>query len=372
MNSNENTSSADNVAQFQSTPPATDFPAWYPKLLESISDRLSRGQRQASMAVNQELISTYWHIGRDILDRQSEQGWGTKVIDRLSSDLKDRNPGIKGFSPRNLKYMRSFAEVWSSEAIVQQPVAQLPWGHNLVLLDKLTDESTRLWYARMALSEGWSRNHLVRQIETCLHERSGQATTNFDTVLPSSTSFILQNATKDPYVFDFLELTEAHNERELEAQLLQHVERFLLELGRGFAFVGRQLRLDVAGDEFFPDLLFYNFILRRFVVVELKTGKFEPGYLGQLGMYMSAVDDLLAQAGDEPTIGLLLCKSKNSVVADYALRGFSSPIGVAEWATELKDSLPENISRSLPSIDELEAELASAETTVPDDSSFRN
>lgn len=330
MNLNQNSSTSADVARFSCTPSAFGLPAWYPKLRDSISNPLSEGQRRAKLAVNQELVSSYWNVGHDILDRQPEQGWGSKIIDRLSADLRDRLPGIKGSSPRNRKYMRSFADTRAATAIVQQPVAQLPRGNNRVLLDKLSGHSTRLRYARMALSEGWSRNHVVRQIETRLYERSGQATSNFSTVLPPSTSALVQNATKDPYVIDFLELTEANNERELEAQLLQHVERFLLELGRGFAFVGRQLRLDVAGDEFFPDLLFYNFILRRFVVIELKTGKFEPGYLGQLGMYMSAVDDLLAQPGDEPTIGLLLCKSKNSVVAEYALRGFSSPIGVAE------------------------------------------
>lgn len=358
MNSEDRWSSSDDIVQFASMPPATGLPEWYPLLLDSISEHISQGQRQAALAANQELINTYWHIGHDILDRQLQQGWGSKVIDRLSADLRERYPEAKGYSPRNLKYMRTFAEAWSSEAIVQQPVAQLPWGHNLVLLEKLNEESTRIWYAQAALAEGWTRSHLVRQIETRLHERSGQATSNFNTVLPPSTSSVVQEATKDPYVFDFLELTESHNERELEGQLLQHVERFLLELGRGFAFVGRQLRLDVAGDEFFPDLVFYNFVLRRFVVVELKVGKFEPGHLGQLGMCMSAADDLLAQPGDEPTIGLLLRKTKNSVVAEYALRSFNSPIGVAEWATEIKDSLPENVSRSLPSISELEAELA--------------
>lgn len=372
MSSEDDISASNAPVQFGSTPPSSALPSWYPKVLDAISNHVSQGQRRANLVVNQELVSTYWNVGHDILERQAEQGWGSKVIDRLSADLRDRFPGIKGFSTRNLKYMRSFADTWTATAIVQSPLAQLQRYHHIALLEKLDDESTRLWYARMALSEGWSRNHLVRQIETRLHERSGQATSNFDTVLPSPASFIVQNATKDPYVFDFLDLTEAHNERELEAQLLQHVERFLLELGRGFAFVGRQLRLDVAGDEFFPDLVFYNFILRRFVVVELKPGKFEPGYLGQLGMYMSAVDYLLAQAGDEPTIGLLLCKNKNSVVAEYALRGFSSPIGVAEWATELKDSLPESISRSLPSINELEAELASPETTAPDETSLRD
>lgn len=366
MNSQDNTSASDDVVRFASTPSAAGLPEWYPLLLSSISDRISQGQRKAALAANQELINTYWHIGRDILDRQSQQGWGTKVIDRLSADLRDRYPDVKGFSPRNLKYIRSLADVWAADAIVQAPLAQLPWYHHIALLEKLNEESTRIWYAQAALAEGWSRNHLVRQIETRLHERSGQATSNFNTVLPSSTSSVVQEATRDPYVFDFLDLTESHNERELEGQLLQHVERFLLELGRGFAFVGRQLRLDVAGDEFFPDLVFYNFILRRFVVVELKVGKFQPGHLGQLGMYMSAVDDLLAQPGDEPTIGLLLCKTKNSVVAEYALRGFNSPIGVAEWATEIKDSLPDNVSRSLPSVDELEAELAATDIANTD------
>lgn len=372
MNSADDISAFNDPVQFGSTPPSAVLPSWYPTLLDSITNRVSQGQRRANLAVNQELVVTYWNVGYDVLERQTEQDRGSKVIDRLSPDLRDRFPGSKGFSPRNLKYMRSFADTWTDTAIVHSPLAQLSWHHLLALLEKLDDESTRLRYARMALSEGWSRNHLVRQIEMRLHERSGQAASNFDTVLSSSTSFIVQNVTKDPYAFDFLELTEANNERELEAELLQHIGRFLLELGRGFAFVGRQMRLDVASDQFFPDLFFYNFILRRFVVVELKTSKFEPGYLGQLGMCMSAVDDLMAQRGDESTIGLLLCKSKNSVVAKYALRGFSSPIGVAEWATELKDSLPGSISRSLPSIDELEAELASPETTAPDDSSLRD
>lgn len=366
MDSKDESSASDEVVQFASTPPVADLPSWYPTLLDSISNHVAQGQRRAQHAVNQELVVTYWHVGHDILDRQSEQGWGSKVIDRLSADLRERFPGIKGFSPRNLKYMRSFASTWSATAIVQAPLAQLPWYHHIALLEKLDDESTRNWYARMALSEGWSRNHLVRQIETRLYERSGQAVSNFETTLSSPTSAFVQKATKDPYVFDFLEMTESHNERELEDQLMRHVERFLLDLGRGFAFIGRQLRLDVAGDEFFPDLIFYNFILRRFVVVELKATKFEPGHLGQLGMYMSAVDDLLAQPGDESTIGLLLCKTKNSVVAEYALRGFSSPIGVAEWATEIKDSLPENVSRSLPSIDELEAELTDAKLNKDD------
>lgn len=257
--------------------------------------------------------------------------------------------------------MRSFAEAWSSTAIVQGPLAQLPWYHQIALLEKLNDEPTRIWYARHAISDGWSRNVLVHQIETRLHERSGQSVSNFQRTMPPLSSDLAQNATKDPYVFDFLTMSDAYGERELESQLMQHVERFLLELGRGFAFVGRQLRLDVAGDEFFPDMVFYNFVLRRFVVVELKATKFEPGFLGQLGMYMGAVDDLLAQPGDEPSIGLLLCKTKNSIVAEYALRGYKSPISVAEWATAMKDSFPDEVTQALPTIEELEAELVRPE-----------
>lgn len=357
MNSKEKASTPDDVVRFASTPPIVVLPEWYPSLPKSVNYRVSLGQRRANFADDQELVVTYRHIGRDFPDRPSEQGWGTKVIDRLSTELRERYPDSKGFSPRNLKYRRSFAKAWQSTAIVQAPLAQLPWNHHIALLEKLDEESTRIWYAQMALFEDWPCNHQVRQIEAHQRERSGAAISIFDTVLSSPPSIYVQNATKDPYVFDFLELTEAHSEPELEGQLLHYVERFLLELGRGFAFVGRQLRLDVAGDEFFPDLVFYNFILRRFVVVELKVGKFEPGHIRQLGMCMSAVDDLLAQPGDEATIGLLLCKTKNSMVAEYALRGFSSPIGVAEWATEIKDSLPEDVTRSLPSIDELEAEL---------------
>lgn len=241
--------------------------------------------------------------------------------------------------------------------MLQAPLATLPWYHQIALLEKLSDSPTRIWYAAAAVEHGWSRNVLVHHIETRLHERSGQAISNFNTVLPAADSDLLQEALKDPYVFDFVSMTDRHNERELETQLVDHVEKFLLELGQGFAFVGRQFRLVIGGDEFFADLLFYNFRLRSFVVIELKAGKFDPGYLGQLGFYMSAVDDLLAHPDDKPTVGLLLCKTKNNVVAEYALRGYSSPIGVAEWKTEIMGSLPEEFTSSLPSIELLEKEL---------------
>jgi predicted nuclease of restriction endonuclease-like (RecB) superfamily len=345
---------------FEVVPSGASTPRWYPELLNAVVDQVESGRFRAAASANHEMVATYWAIGKELLRRESDEGWGAKVVTRLSADLRDRFPEVRGFSPRNLRYMKSLAAAWPDLAMLQTASATLPWSHHVLLLDKISDESARLWYARQAASEGWSRNVLAVQIESRLHERAGKATSNFHTTLPPSSSVLAQEAMKDPYVFDFLDMTATSNERDLERQLIDHVERFLLELGRGFAFVGRQMRLDVGGDEFFPDLLFYNFRLRRFVVIELKAGKFEPGHLGQLGMYMSAVDDLLAHPDDEPTIGLLLCKTKNAVVAEYALRGYHSPIGVAEWATELETSMPADLAPGLPTIDELEAELAEA------------
>ncbi|GAB3127416.1 PDDEXK nuclease domain-containing protein [Glaciibacter psychrotolerans] len=315
------------------------------------------GRSRAVSAVNRELISTYWLIGRDILRRQAEEGWGSRVIDRLSSDLRERFPDSKGFSPRNLHYMRALAASWDDNAIVQQLVAQLPWGHHVVLLDRVSDKSTRRWYASASIENGWSRAVLVHQVDSHLHERSGKAITNFAATLPPRDSDLAQQMTKDPYIFDFVAMTDSRNERELETQLVAHVQKFLLELGQGFAFVGKQVRLEIGGDEFYVDLLFYHLKLRCYVVVELKATRFDPGFLGQLGMYMAAVDDLLAHPDDKPTIGLLLCKSKNSVVAEYALRGSAVPMGVTEWRSAIVESLPEEFASSLPTIEALEAEL---------------
>lgn len=349
--------SNENDASFPSTPTRTLMPDWYPDMLASVSGKVAAGRIRAVTAVNQELVATYWAIGNEIINRQGQEGWGAKVIDRLSSDLNHAFPNSKGFSPRNLLFMRSIASTWPHTAIVKAPLSQLPWYHHIALMQKLSDSPTHIWYAAAAVEHGWSRNVLVHHIETRLHERSGQAISNFKTVLPAADSDLLQQAMKDPYVFDFVAMTDRHNELELETQLVDHVEKFLLELGQGFAFVGRQVRLVIGGDEFFADLLFYNFRLRSFVVIELKAGKFDPGYLGQLGFYMSAVDDLLAHPDDKPTVGLLLCKTKNNVVAEYALRGYSSPIGVAEWKTEIMESLPQEFTSSLPSIELLEKEL---------------
>ncbi|WP_456505275.1 PDDEXK nuclease domain-containing protein [Arthrobacter sp. UYCu723] len=333
------------------------MPPWYQDLLESVSQRIQLGRLSSTTAITRELISTNWTIGRLILDRQDSEGWGAKVIDRLAADLKTTFPGSTGFSPRNLKYMRSFAEAWPDLAIVQR-VAQLPWRHQIVLIEKLSDADTRLWYAAAAVEQGWSRDVLVHQIGTKLHERSGKAINNFKATLPPSDSDLAQQSFSDPYVFDFVAMTDRRNERELENQLVDHIQKFLLELGQGFAFVGRQVRLVIGDDEFFADLLFYHLKLRAYVVVELKATKFDPGYLGQLGMYMAAVDDLLAHTDDKPTIGLLLCKSKNDLVAEYALRTTAMPIGVSEWKAEIVDSLPEEFASTLPSISELEAELS--------------
>jgi predicted nuclease of restriction endonuclease-like (RecB) superfamily len=331
-------------------------PAGYADWLAELKTRIHAAQQRAALAVNRELVLLYWQIGRDILARQAEQGWGAKVIDRLAADLRTAFPDMKGFSPRNLKYMRAFAEAWPNEQFVQQAVAQLPWGHNLVLLDRLPGPETRKWYAAQAIEHNWSRNVLVIHIESRLLERSGAAITNFPVTLPAPHSDLARESLKDPYRFDFLGLTDAAQERELEHALVRHVTEFLLELGAGFAFVGRQVLLDVGGEEFFIDLLFYHLKLRCYVVIELKAGKFKPEHLGQLGFYITAVDRQMKAPQDNPTIGLLLCKSKNKVVAEYALGDTSQPMGIAEY--KLIDSLPAELQTSLPSIEQIEQELA--------------
>lgn len=345
-------------AEFPATPGRASMPAWYPELLDSISGRIERGRLRAVRAANAELLAANWAIGRDILDRQDREGWGAKVIDRLASDLRERFPDARGFSPRNLKYMRALAEAWSQEAIVQAPLAQLPWYHHLALLTKVKDEHTRRWYAAAAVEYGWSRDVLALQIDSRLHERSGRAISNFHAALPEPDSDLAQQSTKDPYIFDFLGLTDLRREREIEAALVRNLSRFLLELGQGFAFVGQQVRLVLGGEEFVCDLIFYHLHLRRYIVIELKAVAFKPEFLGQLGMYQAAVDDLLARPDDGPTLGLLLCRNKNNVVAEYALRGYAAPMGVAEWHTHPSTQLPTELAANLPTVEQLEAELA--------------
>ena len=342
------------------TPPPEGYTDW----LTELKSRIHSAQQRATLAVNRELVLLYWQIGRDILARQAAQGWGAKVIERLAHDLRAAFPEMKGFSPRNLKYMRAFADAWPDAEFVQEVLAQLPWYHQLALLDKLPGPETRRWYAAKALEHNWSRNVLVMQIEMRLLERSGKAVTNFAAQLPRPQSDLARESVKDPYRFDFLGLTDEAQEREIENALVKHVTEFLLELGAGFAFVGRQVLLDVGGDEFFIDLLFYHLKLRCYVVIELKGGKFKPEHLGQLGFYLTAVDAQVKHAQDGPTIGLLLCKSKNKVVAEYALRNKAQPLGVAEY--QLVESLPPELQTSLPSIEQIERELGGS-TSLDDD-----
>lgn len=345
------------MADFPDIPASlTTLPAGYAEWLAELKTRIHGAQQRAALAVNRELVLLYWQIGRDILARQAEQGWGAKVIELLAHDLRMSFPDMKGFSRANLMYMRAFADAWPDAEFVQQAVGQLPWGHNLVLLTKLKERQTRLAYAQRAIQHGWSRNVLNIHIETRLLEREGLAVTNFFAQLPAPNSDLARSTLKDPYLFDFLGVAKEADEREIESAIVQHISRFLLELGAGFAFVGRQVHLEVGGDDFYIDLLFYRLKLHCYVVVELKAGAFKPEHTGQLGFYLSAVDAQVKAPEDGPTIGLLLCKTQNRVVAEYALRDSNKPIGVAEY--QLVAALPAELRTSLPSIEQIERELA--------------
>lgn len=333
---------------------AQSYQAW----LNQLKADIRTAQQRSVLAVNQELIKLYWRIGKDILQRQQDQGWGAKVIEQLAQDLRQAFPDLKGFSRTNLLYMRSFAENWADfdqNPIVQQAVGQIPWGHNLMLLTKLNKPQARLDYARLCIEHGWSRNVLQHQIESGLLQRQGNATTNFSKTLPESQSELAQQTLKDPYIFDFFNLDAEVKERDLEKALTQHISQFLLELGAGFAFVGKQVPLEIGGQDFYIDLLFYHLKLRCYLVIELKTGDFKPEHTGQLSFYLTAVDEQLKNEQDAPTIGLLLCKNRNKLVAEYALRDNSKPIGIAEY--QLAQALPQDLEGKLPSIEKIEQAL---------------
>jgi predicted nuclease of restriction endonuclease-like (RecB) superfamily len=329
----------------------------YAKFLADIKTKIRSAQTRAALSVNSELVLLYWHIGNDILKRQDVQGWGAKVIERLSHDLSREFPQMKGFSSRNLKYMRSFAVAYPDEAFVQQVAAQIPWFHNCVIMDKLKDLVKREWYIRQTIQQGWSRNVLVHQIESGLFDRQGNAVTNLERTLSSPQSELVSEILKDPYNFDFLSLGQEFSERDLHQSLITHIRDFLMELGVGFAFVGSEYHLEIGDQDFYIDLLFYHLQLRCYVVIELKIGNFMPEYAGKLNFYLSAVDDLLRQESyDQPSVGILLCKTQNRIVAEYALRDMNKPMGVSTY--QLMHALPENLRSSLPSIEELEAELS--------------
>ena len=376
------------------------LPSTYAPLLADLKARVRAAQVKAAVSVNRELILLYWHLGREILRAQKAEGWGAKVVERLAKDLAAEFPEMGGFSPQNLKRMRAFYATWApveivpqavaelnspivsqavrqlqtgagklaGQPIVPQPVRQLDeppepltlltWSANLILIEQLKDPATRLWYARKTLENGWSRAVLTVQIESRLHERSGKAITNFDRTLPPAQSDMAREVLKDPYTFDFLTLGEAAHERGLERGLVGQVQALLLEMGAGFAFVGRQVQVEVGDEDFYLDLLFYHLRLRCFVVVDLKMKPFEPEFAGKMNFYLSAVDDLMRHKDDAATIGLLLCKdAKNRVKVEYALRDVKKPIGVAEWQTRLVEALPKKLQGALPTIADIEREL---------------
>ncbi len=320
-------------------------PAGYAEFLAELKQRIQTAQLGVSLAVN-----------REIMARQERESWGAKVIDRLAGDLKSAFPDMKGFSPRNLKYMRAFAEAWPEEEFVQAVLAQITWYHNVALIEKLQNQEDRIWYARATVQHGWSRNVMVHQIESRLAERQGRAVTNFNRALPLPQSDLAQQVTKDPYNFDFLMLGPDAHERDLERGLLEHLRTFLLELGVGFALVGSQYRLEIGGEDFFIDLLFYHLKLRAYIVVDLKMQAFRPEFAGKMNFYLSAVNDLLRHPDDQPSVGLILCKTRDRLVAEYALRDFSKPIGISEY--QLAAALPEKLKGTLPTIEEIESELS--------------
>lgn len=369
----------------------------YRDLLADIKVRVRTAQHKAALSANAEMILMYWDIGRMIAARQEREGWGAGVIPRLAVDLKNELPEEKGFSETNLKRMVQFSREYPSlgeigaraapqltdpgadglnralpapqmipSAMVPQPAAPLPlppniifgipWFHHVILIQKLKHLPTRLWYAGQTLEQSWSRDTLTLQIKNRAHERQGGAVTNFATTLPEIHANLAQGLLKDPYLFDFLTLEEPFHERELELGLCGHIQKFLLELGRGFAFVGRQYRLDVSDREFYLDLLFYHLHLRCFIVVDLKKGDFKPEYAGKMNFYCSAVDDQLRREHDAATIGLILCQTKDRILAEYSMRDIHKPIGVADY--ELTRALPEEFASSLPSIEAIEEELS--------------
>jgi predicted nuclease of restriction endonuclease-like (RecB) superfamily len=331
---------------------SADYADW----LHRLKQRIASARQRVVLSANQEQILLYHDIGREIMDRQDRQGWGAKVIERLSADLRAEFPDMKGFSSRNLKYMSYFAKICPDRQIGQQSAAQLPWFHIVTLLTQISDAAAREWYAREAVQQAWSRDTLTLQIKNQLHLRQGAAITNFDKRLVPAQAGLAVAILKDPYHFDFLGLGEEAHERDIEGALIRHITRFLLELGAGFAFVGRQFRLEVDGDEFFIDLLFYHTRLKCYVVVELKAAAFKPEHAGQLNFYLAAVDAQIKAPDDKPTIGLLLCKTKKRLVAEYSLSGIDKPMGVAEY--QLVRALPEPLDTCLPTIEELEKELS--------------
>ncbi|OFZ79447.1 MAG: hypothetical protein A2583_03105 [Bdellovibrionales bacterium RIFOXYD1_FULL_53_11] len=353
----------------RAAPELGGLPSGYSQFLSDIKNRVATAQTQAALAANQKLLALYWSIGRAITAKQEKEEWGTSIIERLAKDLQKAFPGMEGFSTRNIWRMRAFYLAYPTAKgnvsgmknkipFLPQAVAEIPWGHQVILMEKVKSTKERAFYAKMTIEHGWSRSILITQIESRLFSRQGKATNNFKRALPPPQSDLATQSLKDPYIFDFLTLSPETKERELEQGLIDHVQQFLLELGIGFAFVGRQVHLTVGEQDFYVDLLFYHLNLRCFVVIELKAVPFEPEFAGKLNFYLSAVDEKFKCPDDHPSIGLLLCKSKDKLVAEYALRDITKPIGVAAWKVRLVESLPKELKSSLPTVEQLEEELS--------------
>lgn len=347
----------------------------YKELIVSLKQRIKTAQIKAVLSVNAELLHLYWDLGASILKAQKQKGWGAKIVDQLSKDLSDEFPDMKGLSRSNLYYTRKFAEsypeLYTSKlpkkspivqwtvgqlAIVQQAIGQIPWGHNIALMDKLEMVEERVWYAQQTIAHGWSKTVLEHQIGSGLYQRQSKTkkTTNFKKALPAVQSELAEQTLKDPYIFDFLTISKTVKEKNLEDQLTNHITKFLMELGVGFAFVGRQYHLEIGGDDFYIDMLFYHIHLKCYVVIELKMEKFKPEFAGQLNFYLTAVDEVLKRDDDKPSIGILLCPSKNQIVAEFSLRDVNKPIGISEY--KLTDRLPQKLKKDLP-IEQLKQEL---------------
>lgn len=337
----------------------------YSEILKNIKNKINTASFKANLCVNVEMICLYWYIGKEILEKQSKYGWGSKIIDNLSKDLINSFPNMKGLSTRNLKYMRKFAETYDDFEFVQQAAAQIPWFHNVAIMENIKNSNERLFYIKATINNGWSRNVLIFQIDSDLYKRQignkENKTNNFELTLPKLDSELAIEIVKDPYKFEFLNLTAEVKELEIEKSLISHMREFLLELGTGFAFVGEQYHLEIGNEDFYIDLLFYNLKLRCFVVIELKTGDFKPEYVGKLNFYLTGVDAKLKHKEDRPTIGLLLCKNKNKTIAQYSLAKVNNPISVAEYTTS-KRKQQNDINDSLPSTTEIEQELDKIKT----------
>lgn len=323
----------------------------YNDLIRNLKQEISQARVRAHLAVNKEMISLYWTIGNQILERQQQEGWGTKVIENISNDLRQEFPEMTGLSYQNISYMRQFAIEYTDRLFLQQAVGEIPWGHNIVIFSKVKEYPQRLWYAQKTIENGWSRNVLNLQIQSNLYARDGKSINNFQNTLPSPQSDLAQSIIKDPYNLEFLDIKDKVVERELETKLIDNIRKFLLELGQGFAFIGNQYHIELEGEDYYLDLVFYHVKLKCYVVIELKTGKFKPEYAGKLNFYLNLMDKKIKDDSDNPTIGLILCEEKKGITVEYAIEGINKPIGVSQF--KLTEILPEKLKKYLPSPEEI-------------------